>query len=342
MKDRGSAVGLVAVSAALRGLLCVALIGDSVNSANTALASPGRPLVGDIVRDDVERFAHGLPVQVALATPEDGSLDFAFNTRKDDRFAVGSVGKSITAAIALGLFSTSEIEGPIADIAPGIPGGATVRTRDLLLHSSGYQDVLSAAPQDLSECAFSVLLALPLAFAPGSEMRYSSTDYIVLAKLIEKKTGAEISTVFLSFFERAGMRNSALLQLPVTVPAAALFPAESGQVTIDVPDFIGTGGVLAPASDIVKFDEFFFSQRDLLQRLNSLTMVLPGSSTEVPGWFVARRGASDPEYWHDGAFPGYSAVNIAIPSRKTFIAITARGKINAYLAANTILDDLGI
>jgi hypothetical protein len=70
--------------------------------------------------------------------------------------------------------------------------------------------------------------------------------------------------------------------------------------------------------------------------------VLSPTTAIVPGWFITRRSTGASEYWHDGAFPGNSAVNIAIPGQGTFIAISARGGINAYLMAETILDELGL
>jgi hypothetical protein len=46
------------------------------------------------------------------------------------------------------------------------------------------------------------------------------------------------------------------------------------------------------------------------------------------------------EYWHDGEFPGYATVNVAVPGERTFIAVSVVGLANTYLIAEDILHEI--
>lgn len=119
----------------------------------------------------------------------------------DQRFRVGSVTKTFTATIVLKLVEEGalRLSSTLEDHVPGvIPRGDEITIRQLLQHRSGLADVFaypswleralrspSTRPIDTLRFAGSK----PLVFAPGSQGRYSNTNYIALGLVVEKVTG---------------------------------------------------------------------------------------------------------------------------------------------------------
>ncbi|UYM03823.1 serine hydrolase domain-containing protein [Solicola gregarius] len=121
-----------------------------------------------------------------------------------DKFRVGSLTKTFTASIVLQLVDEGEVDldEPIETYLPGVVQGANdgteITVRNLLQHTSGIPDYLQIErmldprnqfrPHTLAEIA-SWGLEKPSEFEPGTEYRYSNTNYIVAGMLIEKVTG---------------------------------------------------------------------------------------------------------------------------------------------------------
>lgn len=122
-------------------------------------------------------------------------------------FRIGSVTKSFVATVVMQLVDEHRLrlDDPIEAHLPGVvPGGADVTVRQLLNHTSGLYDYMSEpgystnrwrgedrfddyAPRQLLDVAF----AHEPYFAPGTDWRYSNTNYIVVGLLIEELTGAD-------------------------------------------------------------------------------------------------------------------------------------------------------
>ena len=119
----------------------------------------------------------------------------------DQRFRVGSVTKTFTATIVLQLVAEGRLRlsDTIERHLPGVvPGGKKITIRQLLNHRSGLANFtddtgwLARASRSPSIRPIDTLrfaAAQPLDFPPGSEWRYSNTNYIALGLVIEKTTG---------------------------------------------------------------------------------------------------------------------------------------------------------
>jgi D-alanyl-D-alanine carboxypeptidase len=121
--------------------------------------------------------------------------------RPDQRFRVGSVTKTFTAAIVLQLAEEGRLR--LADTLdrylPGVvPKGKGITVRQLLQHRSGLANFTddpswleeasrSPATRPIDSVRFAA--SQPLAFSPGSQWGYSNTNYIALGLIIEKVTG---------------------------------------------------------------------------------------------------------------------------------------------------------
>jgi CubicO group peptidase (beta-lactamase class C family) len=114
------------------------------------------------------------------------------------RYSIGSVSKQFTATAILMLAEEGKLslDDPVARFLPGLTQAKDVRIRQLLSHTSGYQDYW---PQDYvppfmkTETTAAAILdrwaKRPLDFPPGSQYQYSNTAYVAAGLVIEKASG---------------------------------------------------------------------------------------------------------------------------------------------------------
>jgi D-alanyl-D-alanine carboxypeptidase len=119
----------------------------------------------------------------------------------DKRFRIGSVTKTFTATIALQLVAEGRLRlgDTLERYLPGVvPKGDKITVRQLLNHRSGLWNItdhtlwLERARRSPSTRPIDTLrfaASHPLTFPPGSQWRYSNTNYIALGLVIEKTTG---------------------------------------------------------------------------------------------------------------------------------------------------------
>lgn len=121
--------------------------------------------------------------------------------RPSQRFRIGSVTKTFTAALVLQLVDQKKLrlDDSLERYLPGIvPEGAKITIHDLLQHESGlanftdYGAWIEKANRSRSLRPIDTLrfaASKPLLFEPGSRWSYSNTNYIALGLIIEKVTG---------------------------------------------------------------------------------------------------------------------------------------------------------
>ena len=120
----------------------------------------------------------------------------------DQRFRIGSVTKTLTAAIVLQLVAEEKLglADPLGAHVPGLtPAVRKITVRQLLNHTSGlanftdYGGWLEQARNSDSTRPIDALryaASQPLVFEPGSRHGYSNTNYTALGLVIEKVTGS--------------------------------------------------------------------------------------------------------------------------------------------------------
>jgi len=148
-------------------------------------------------------------------------------------FDVASLGKLFTQIAVLhlaeaGKLSLDERFGKYLPDYPNRDVAGKVTLRQLLLHTSGMGDFVDAVRDEAKAKSLRTLKDFvplfanePLAFEPGSQMRYSNAGYVVLGRVIEAITGEDyyryIETHILA---PAGMKHSGFFDrshLPPTV-----------------------------------------------------------------------------------------------------------------------------
>ena len=156
----------------------------------------------------VERVAREMPpgaksviVFVSVGGKEYAATAGTRHPRADQRFRIGSVTKTFTATVVFQLMEEGKLrlDSTLEAHLPGVvPRGGEITIRHLLGHRSGlanvteYPEWLKEAERSPSTSPINSLrfaASKPLAFRPGSQERYSNTNYIALGLVIEKVTG---------------------------------------------------------------------------------------------------------------------------------------------------------
>ncbi|HEX4423957.1 MAG TPA: serine hydrolase domain-containing protein [Terriglobales bacterium] len=149
----------------------------------------------------------------------DASLEPRIPARPDMRYSLGSISKQFTATAILLLAEQNKLslDDPVSKFIPTLTRANEVTIRELLSHTSGYQDYW---PQDYvppfmlvdttSDQILDRWARKPLDFDPGTKWQYSNTNFVIAGLIVEKVSGMPLLS-FLSekVFTPLGMKNVA-------------------------------------------------------------------------------------------------------------------------------------
>jgi CubicO group peptidase (beta-lactamase class C family) len=114
------------------------------------------------------------------------------------RYSIGSISKQFTAAAILMLQEQGKLslDDPLGKYISGLTRGGEVTIRQILSHTSGYQDYWPEdyvmSPMLHSESAQQILdtwAKKPLDFDPGTQWQYSNTNYVIAGRIVEIVSG---------------------------------------------------------------------------------------------------------------------------------------------------------
>jgi D-alanyl-D-alanine carboxypeptidase len=117
------------------------------------------------------------------------------------RYSIGSVSKQFTAAAILILQEQGKLslDDAVSKYVPGLTRGDQVTIRQILSHTSGYQDYWPEdylmTPMMKPETAQAILdtwAKKPLDFEPGTQWQYSNTNYVIAGEIVEKVSGEKL------------------------------------------------------------------------------------------------------------------------------------------------------
>ena len=173
---------------------------------------------------------------VVVRSPRFGDATFTFGAAErggtepvttQDHIRAGSVTKTMTATIILQLVQEGllALDDPVSDYVPDVPGGDEITIGQLMNMRSGlfnYTDDAGWAqaadaepkrvwtPQELLDIAF----AHPANFEPGTNWKYTNTNYVLLGLIMEELTGQPARELFEQrLFAPLGMDNTVLPDL---------------------------------------------------------------------------------------------------------------------------------
>lgn len=254
---------------------------------------------------------------------------------RDQRFRVGSVTKTFTAAIVLLLAEEGKLglDDPLDRFLPGVvPGGDRITVRELLNHTSGlanytdYATWLGKAEHSKSIRPLDVLrfaASKPRVFArPGSWFSYSNTNYVALGLIVEKVTGHRFAQELESRIVRPlGLRRT---ELAVTRRLPDLRDAGTNP---NLP--WAAGSVVSNAQELVRFYSALLSGH-LLSDASLVEMErterVPGPGPDRYGLGLALSRLSCGDAWgHEGALLDYLTVVEASSDGGRVAVVVTRG-----------------
>ncbi|MED5525931.1 MAG: serine hydrolase domain-containing protein [Pseudomonadota bacterium] len=220
--------------------------------------------------------------------------DITFSQGDIDRpYVVGSVSKQLTAALVLqgvddGLW---QLDDPIGRYLPALaPWKAQVTLKMLLSHSSGV-----VAPDK------------PLAFAPGSQFRYSNLGYQLLAIALARVRAKPFSTLLAGLYRQCAMLGGKPIEGFEEQPGGALTPVDTLAL---MPNDLASGTMVASARDLWHWN-LCLHQSPLLSRASYAAMTTAWQQRPYRwgpmgyGFGLQLKGS---EASHSGYLPGYESL----------------------------------
>ena len=250
------------------------------------------------------------------------------------RYSIGSISKQFTAAAILLLQEQGKLslDDKVAKFVPDLTRGNEVTIRQLLSHTSGYQDYW---PQDYvmpgmlkptdAQQIMNTWARKPLDFEPGTKWQYSNTNYVIAGVIVEKV---------------AHMPLLQLLQQRVFAPLGikSTFDTDAGPLTENDPRgylrfalgplrpapkegkgwMFAAGELAMTAEDLAKWDVSVINQ----------SILKPASYREMETDVLLKNGL-DTHY----------GLGVDVNSQGGHRAISHGGEVSGFTATNTVFPD---
>jgi D-alanyl-D-alanine carboxypeptidase len=358
-----------------RGVVrAVACAGVVLSALAPALAQTPAPLSAE-ARGQIDQIARqvlestGVP-SASVAVVKDGALVYthAYGSARlepptpataEMRYKIGSISKQFTATAILMLAEQGKLslDDAVSRFVPDLTRAKEVTIRQLLAHTSGYQDYW---PQDyvppfmLTPITADEILTRwarkPLDFDPGTKWQYSNTNYVIAGVIVEKAGGMPLLRFLSSYiFEPLGMQSVVNIDqdhLADTDPTGymryALGPLRAAPR--EGKGWLFAAGELAmPMTDLAMWDIAMMNQRLLkpssYQEMQRDVLLKNGTATGYALGITVRNQAGHRMLEHSGEVSGFTAENVVFPEDHAAIivltnqdAVSASGQIARKIA----------
>lgn len=303
--------------------------------AAQALAGSGAPSVSIAIVDGGKIALEKAYGKARLEPPVDA--------RTGMRYSIGSVSKQLLAASVLLLVQDGKLslDDRVSRYLPNLTRAGEVTIRQLLTHTSGYQDYYPqdyvapfmekpvTADQILEQWAMK-----PLDFEPGTRWQYSNTNYVIAGRIIERVTGSP-------FFDFLSKRILAPLGMSSAINLAAQ--------TIGVQDAAGytrfalgpprpappegrgwlfaAGELAMTAHDLALWDISLMEHKLLtpasLELMTTPVRLRNGTPTDYALGVRVTDDDGHPKWQHGGAVSGFVSLNTVWPDRGLAVVVFA-------------------
>ena len=271
-------------------------------------------------------------------------LDPATDAKPEMRYSIGSVSKQFLAAAVLMLVQDGKLslDDHVSRYLPNLTRANEVTIRQLLSHTSGYQDYY---PQDYvapfmekpvtAESILDQWARKPLDFDPGTCWQYSNTNYVVVGQIVERVTGEPFFS-FLSkrILQPLGMTSAINLDEQTLGPSDAtgytrfaLGPPAPSEGRRPRLALARAGELAMTAHDLALWDISLIEHK-LLKPASFDVMITPvrlrnGTTTN----YALGVGVSDadghPKLTHGGAVAGFVSSNTVWPDQGAAVVVFA-------------------
>jgi CubicO group peptidase (beta-lactamase class C family) len=278
----------------------------------------------------------------------------------DAPYRIGSITKTFTAAVVLGLVEEGrlELDSHVGEHLPGTPL-ERVPLRSLLSHTSGVQ---REAPGDMWDSMLGpddlqlreALVRAELVDRPGARWHYSNLGYAVLGQIVEEVTGTACRALVEQRLVKPLGLQSTVWARPARAavgyrvdPYADLVHVEpdmdqaaigvGGQLWSSAPDLLAWGWALTGgAPEIVS--------RWVVESMHTL-QVMVDTSTWTSGWglgLILERRGERLRAGHTGAMPGFtSALSFDRATGSVAVALSnATRGADVAVVAGELVDEL--
>jgi CubicO group peptidase (beta-lactamase class C family) len=260
----------------------------------------------------------------------------------DTLFAIGSITKQFTCAVALQLEQEKKLsfDDRVAKYEPGLTRAADITVRDLGNHVSGYRDYYPLdfvdRPMARATPGADVIrrfATLPLDFEPGSRYSYSNTGYLLLGRIAEvagrEPFAQALSRRLLKPLGMAHTRYEPTRGEPGL--AEGYTPLGLGAAEPSIPEGTGwigaAGGLWSTPTDLMAWD-LALMEGQVLSPASWKTMTTPRALTDGRtsaygcGQSIRDRGAVL-VLNHGGGVSGFGARNAFIPASRSAVVVMA-------------------
>lgn len=258
------------------------------------------------------------------------------------RFYLASVGKTYTAVAMLKLASDGllNIDDPITSWVPAaitdqIPTSDRISIRSLLNHTSGifdfrndgnegkeWDDVFIVDPtiQWANTDVLPYFLDKPLHFAPGTDYRYSNSNYVLAALIAEAASGMPIEDVIRHYIiEPLGLQDTVHGNEAQGLPHFAHgYLNADGDIIDTYPWYshygVSDGGIQSSAADLADFVRQILSGDTILDNDMRAYLLTPSGVGNPPSIYglgieiIAEANTNNIIYQHAGKNEGYQAI----------------------------------
>ena len=188
-----------------------------ISGAALSLAAQTVDAIDPALKARVDAIANGVLAQhgapsASVAVVQGGKIVYTHGYGKahidpdvaatpEMRYSIGSISKQFTAAAILILQEQGKLhlDDPVAKHVPGLTRGNEVTIRQILSHTSGYQDYWPEdylmTPMMKPATAQQILdtwAKKPLDFEPGTKWQYSNTNFVIAGLIVEKVSGQKL------------------------------------------------------------------------------------------------------------------------------------------------------
>ncbi|HMD60718.1 MAG TPA: serine hydrolase domain-containing protein [Opitutaceae bacterium] len=322
----------------------VAVVLGPALRADTFLDAEKEGKISELLRES------GVP-SVSVAIAEHGEVVYAKafgeaaiapdrEASPSTRYFVGSVSKQFTAAAVLLAAEAGRLslDDRVAKYYPELTRAGDITIRQLLSHTSGYEDF---APQDYAipdwaratspEAVIRAWAGKPLDFEPGTRWQYSNTNYVIAARIFEKATG-ETLVPFLGrvIFGPLGMTTATDGYLDRRASDAVPYTRYAlGPPRPAVPEgpgwYYGAAQLAMTPSDLARWDIAVLHHRILSEKsyrdLTGAVSLRNGDLTHYALGLGIGEMNRIPRIEHSGEVSGFLTSNAIFPTRDTAIVV---------------------
>lgn len=301
--------------------------------ATDALAKTGVPSASvAVVKDGQIAYLHAYG---------NARLDPATPAKPEMRYSIGSISKQFTAAAILLLQEQGKLslDDKVAKFIPSLTHANEVTIRQLLSHTSGYQDYW---PQDYlmpmmlqpvtAQKILDTWARKPLDFEPGTRWQYSNTNYIIAGLIVEKASGEPL----LQF-----------LQEKVFTPLNMKWVADTDKAKLGDTDPTGyqryalapphpapkegsgwlfaAGELAMPAEDLAKWDISIINQKLMrpasYQEFETEVLLKNGLGTGYGLGVAVSSEFGHRSLSHGGEVMGFTSENVVFPDERLAVVV---------------------